>query len=692
MLGYDKERNTLYYPYATGKLVYPFRVHVEQGGAYYAACSGRYPMSLLAVRAYMNNVDNELSPEAKELYEKAENVQQDIADRVLTKCLEGEYRVPPYAHQEEAIETMLHYDRLAVVFEQGLGKTFISIMTLVALKRVGKPHKALVICPNIVFPGWLAEIAKYSDLKALPYKGNPEQRKNCREAIQASDDWDCVVTTFDMLSDKTTTNEFVYEEIWAKLGDRQTAYADRWLAAKYITDTDYAVLTKPKATKKWKSDCAKVLKKVPVHAMNLNTFLETSSENSNTEFFKNLGFDVLIVDEASKCLDPTTTRSQLVKTLALKAQRAYLLSGTLCVGRPIDLYMPMQILGDDIFNMNWASFKNMFCIFDARNKHIIRKYKNVDKLKLLASPHFIARTRDEAIDLPDRIITQRYYEPTFEMVELYNDVAQNDLVVVNKNIVNTKIAAVKISKCLQILSGFIYYDERYKLCNSCKLHKSCDNKDIIPGTQHCIHPDKDKDFERKVYSFRGNPKLQLLSEDLDECVTEKKIIIWGWYQEDLKAICGLLDKKKISYVRADEEDCATKFESSDDIRVFVGQTVQGIGITLNSATCMIYYSHGMALEPRLQSMDRNYRIGQTQKVIVKDYICSSSVEELVVRLLNYKKDVKAFMQDNVLCMECPNIYKCAKDNTQYGSIDCIYHDEVRKAEEKQTIKLPILGC
>lgn len=374
-----------------------------------------------------------------------------------------------------------------------------------------------------------------------------------------------------------------------------------------------------------------------------------------------------------------------VDALAKKADRVYLLSGTLCVGRPTDMFMPMNILGHDILGMDWAKFVKSFCRTARSNSHIITGYKNLPALKLRIDPHVLAKTRVECLDLPKRVFTRRYYELSKEMRRLYNQIAENDMVKVGENTIATPSPLIKIAKCLQVLNGFVYYNETGEICNDCHHLLDCVEKGIRQGGQGCKVPDAPK-AQRGTWRLKTNPKLELLLEDLRDSSLEKTII-WAWHQEDLLAIRELLTKEKIRFITADVENSAALFEADDGIRVFLGQTSQGIGITLNSATCTIYYSHGAALEPRLQSMDRNYRIGQTRPVVVKDYLSKGTVEESLVNLLEHKTDVKKFMQERVQCFTCDNFPNCQRENIPYLGADCVWYGERISAEQIRRLKL-----
>ena len=150
-----------------------------------------------------------------------------------------------------------------------------------------------------------------------------------------------------------------------------------------------------------------------------------------------------------------------------------------------------------------------------------------------------------------------------------------------------------------------------------------------------------------------------------------------------------MKQNKIGFVTAGDQNCDTRFNEDPNVRVFLGQTRQGIGITLNAATVTIYFSHGPDLEARLQSMDRNYRIGQKNSVIVHDYVCAGSVEETMLELLEHKENVKDFMQSDMDCLGCKNRLGC--NMIGHRTNDCPYASDILSAEAKKMLRIPLIG-
>lgn len=177
-LQYDAQKECLWFPLPCGKQA-PYPCEARRGiNGTIAVFPARYPMSLLGARVFKGIFPaGKATKSAIEIISGAKNIEAQIRSCAVVKGLEDRFRARPFAHQREAIEYMLHFDRLALLLEQGLGKTYISLMAIECLKRLGMPCKALVICPGIVFPGWIAETQKYTSLKILPYRGTPQERE-----------------------------------------------------------------------------------------------------------------------------------------------------------------------------------------------------------------------------------------------------------------------------------------------------------------------------------------------------------------------------------------------------------------------------------------------------------------------------------------------------------------------------------
>ena len=684
VLHYDPKQKLFWVPDAT--ISGSFRIRTNQGSA--SAFPDTYPRNYIALQHFKQAFPHgRATASAVERITDIKNIRSKLDLSETVSRYSRLFIRSPYEHQKTAMEYMIQYSRLMLLLEQGLGKTFISYMAIRIMKEMRIPHKAIIVCPRIVLQNWLLEVREHTDMCILPYYGSPEQRKEQREVIRTSE-WDIVVTTFDMLVNKSKEpTKQIFASVWSALSkERREQYAQKWLSEQHVSCDEYKELLKNSGTKAYLNNAAKVMKKLHRRVLPLRELHELEQEADSVKFFLSTGYSLLVVDEASRIIDRTSARSHAIELLASSAQRVYMLSGTICVGRPTDLFMPAKILDSSILGMNWTTFKKHFCVTNKYNDHIITGYKNLESLKLKIDPYILSMSRDECIELPERIFMQRYTGLSRASRNLYNQIVTLPKVVLKDDAeISTSITIQKINKLSQVLSGFLMAnDDRKALCGECEKLTACVNAGVEPGSQACICKDK-VDLKRVVIHL-DNPKLDLLEEDISENPNEK-IIIWAWYRYDIEAIKQLLDKKNIGYVTADIKKCDTIFNESPDIRVFVGQTKQGIGITLNAATTTIYYSHGPDLEARLQSMDRNYRIGQSKKVIVKDYVCSGTIEENMLVLLQHKKSVRNFMQEKVDCLYCANFQQCIRTGNLMMKAGCAHYTEKLAASQKISLRI-----
>jgi SNF2 family DNA or RNA helicase len=556
---------------------------------------------------------------------------------ILNSC-EFDFKVPPFRHQLQAIEHLLHYPAIALLLQQGLGKSYIALTYLaIKQKMLGKKFRALVLTPKIVIPTWYRETQLYTDLNPVLYRGTAKKRQALRTSLLPggeNQDWDVIVSSYGTILPRSQADIKDYK----------------------------------------------------------GRLKGTVAKDEEFNFFtKQLPYDVIILDEGHRVKGHGSDRSTAVYTLAQAVENRIILSGTISLGTPLDVYMPYTILNSRVFGTNFWKFRNKYCKFSAWNRHMITGFKNLEHLKTRIDPYTLAMTRDECISLPPRLEETKYYELTQEQQELYNLIATQDTVEVGGKSINTSLAIIKVNKLMQVLSGFLILplERTDAICNTCPRVVDCVRADLYPWSPECVHPNTCAKPRREYYDLKENPKLELLQGDIEEL--EEKVIIWVNYQRELAHVRGMLDEQKIPYVLAGQPGCDSEFNDSPEIKVFLGQISQGIGITLNSAAVTIYYNRSLKLEDYLQSMDRNYRIGQKSSVVVRNYICPGSIEESVVTLLNQKEDVKDFIQRRGDCSQCEKSVWCLERSIVPYSDKCMHGATRHKAEKKKKLSLKTIG-
>jgi SNF2 family DNA or RNA helicase len=220
-------------------------------------------------------------------------------------------------------------------------------------------------------------------------------------------------------------------------------------------------------------------------------------------------------------------------------------------------------------------------------------------------------TKEECLDLPDKVYTRRDVELTDEQRKAYDQMKFMALAQIDGELMSTNNALTQLMRLHQIVCGHGKFDDG-------------------------------QEFD--LPSNRITELMGCLSE------TNSKVIIWANYRKDIEKIKHAIQKEygmtSVATYFGDTEaeerqNIVTRFQDpDDDLRFFVGNPrTGGYGLTLTAATVVIYYSNSFDLEVRLQSEDRAHRIGQTSKVTYIDLITPDTVDEHIVKALRNKINI-----------------------------------------------------
>jgi len=231
--------------------------------------------------------------------------------------------------------------------------------------------------------------------------------------------------------------------------------------------------------------------------------------------------------------------------------------------------------------------------------------------------------KKECLDLPEKIYKTLIFNITKEQTAVYKK-AEEECRIVFQNEETPFNKLVSVTKLAQITSG--YY-----------IHPATDDPVRIEG---------------------DNPKLELLAERVGKIVESgEKVIVWARYRIEIEDIVKRLRAEGIESVeyhggvkKGERIDAIEDFERGG-VQVFVGnQQAGGTGITLVSASYVIYFSNDFSLRNRLQSEDRAHRIGQKKNVTYINIAAKGTIDEHVIRTLMSKQDVADTIIDRGLAL------------------------------------------
>jgi len=337
--------------------------------------------------------------------------------------------------------------------------------------------------------------------------------------------------------------------------------------------------------------------------------------------FFNGHYVLMCVDEATSIKNPKAIRTKNVIATGRRADYRRILTGTPVVQGPLDLFAMCEFLKHEALGFpTYTSFKCHYAIQQRINLGPNRPsfdkiigYRNLDDLTASLEPFSSRVTKDECLDLPDKIYQTYNVELTEQQKAAYNLLKQTAVLQLQQGLLTSASVLTTINKLQQIVCG----------------HVKLDN-----GTEVDIPSNRLDDLET-ILATIGD---------------EHKVIIWCAFQRDVELVVARIREwKKAKHVVVDYYGKTPEsvrlsnleaFKQEPCCQYFVGTAATGgKGITLTCASYVIYYSNSYSLEDRLQSEDRAHRIGQTKNVTYIDLVTVGTTDEKVLDALKRKEDL-----------------------------------------------------
>lgn len=380
----------------------------------------------------------------------------------------------------------------------------------------------------------------------------------------------------------------------------------------------------------------------------------------------------IVLDESHRVKSVVSQRTSAAVMLADRARRRILLSGTPTLGTPFSLYPQLRLLAPFLCPENWTDFRKRFGIYEnaavqVGALHQVKGYRHVDTLRERVLSVCSRRFLEDCIDLPLRHVVDVPFELHDTTRKVYNElvvgsVDRDGIIVREKAMVgalsihdgpalpSTYVYApevvARMTKLSQIVSGFVSRtNANTGLCNGCDELKDCIASKIRPFTRGCKVAQK---VPLKEIRPLPDSRMTAFEDLLDTLLLDpsNKVLVWTGFIEELERVTSTLTKRKIGHVRVeggmsrvDFEGAMRRFETDPDCRVYAGQVASGIGVTLNAANYVVYYSIPWSLEHYDQSLARNYRIGQTRRVLVYRLSAIGSLDEAKAKAIDQKVDI-----------------------------------------------------
>jgi len=570
-----------------------------------------------------SHIKLEFSDTASEYIREVERT--DVRYAALELPAGFEFVTKPFAHQILGLCHVFYMMRAALFYAPGLGKSKIAVDWMRLLRFLGDKGLTIVMGPVVTVRNWGKEIDRHSggQLKWGAVLGTKTQKTKVIERAAAGE-FDALLVTYD------TAKNFI--EL--------------------------------------------LIREVP--------------------------YTRIVADESHGIKSFDAARTKAAHELGQKAVRKIIMTGTPTLGSPLDLYGQYKFLGDYFMPEGYFHFKQKYLVHSPYNKHVITGYKNLDILNKRTQFLSLRKTKEECLDLPPQTFVDVDYDLSRHQSVIYNQLIEQMGLDVGLLIAqlggaasdvmpsDTKLphAAALLNKLMQVASGFLIKNNQdTKLCDNtepggCRYVMNCVSSKIEPYTKGCLVASAP--LPNTITVFDDNPKLDALEGIFDSVLEDEnnKVIVWCYYKAELDLISKLLEKLKLPYVKVDGstgdrvQALADKFNDDPKVRVYLAQVSTGVGITLNAAAYMVYYSLPFALGSYLQSLDRNYRIGQSKNVTVYRLLGRGTIEPAIVKLLDNKVDVDTVLTQKLSCIVCEQSMKCFAEGIGLFDAGCVYQRNV----------------
>jgi SNF2 family DNA or RNA helicase len=362
-------------------------------------------------------------------------------------------------------------------------------------------------------------------------------------------------------------------------------------------------------------------------AMNIEA-VRTQRGFDHARKFLEAGPCMMVIDESTIIKNPQALQTKQVLKLAPLARYRRVLTGTPITQGPLDLYSQIQFLDPGIWpHGSWTAFKHDFAIevlqtMGTRKFTKIVGYRNIDKMTRILKDHVIQLKKVDCLDLPDKIYMERPVQLTEDQRKHYDEVKGMAMTMIEEGMVTATNALTLLLRLQQIVCGHV------------------------------------KDDDGNIHELTTNRIGAML--DIIEEVPGHKVIIWAHFKADIRRIVRTLCDNYgtgagVAYFgETDQMERSTairRFQEDPECRFFVGNEAASRGITLTASDTVIYYSNNTKLEYRLQSEDRNHRIGQKNNVVYHDLVAYGTVDEKIFASIKAKENLANLVMSGVVSLK-----------------------------------------
>ena len=315
---------------------------------------------------------------------------------------------------------------------------------------------------------------------------------------------------------------------------------------------------------------------------------------------------VLVLDESHYVKSRYSLTSISARHFAPLAEFRWLLTGTPVTNSPGDIHSQINLVTDedilgpyDVFMLDYG---------DASDNPILQ-----EKLASRISAFLLRRTKEECLDLPEKIFVDVYVPLPSWQRELYCDVRDG------------------IVRDVRSMDG-----ETFRSFASTAFTRLLRLSQVASNPSLFIPEEK-----REPAKFEELDRILL--ELIGSC--GRKVILWSYYVGTIKDLVERYQHYGVVSLYGgtptdERQNIVQSFQSDQKVNLLIANpAAAGTGFTMTAATYAIYETLNWRYDLYAQSQDRNHRIGQEMGVTYLRLIAEDTLDEVVVQALERKAEM-----------------------------------------------------
>ena len=490
-------------------------------------------------------------------------------------------------HQKIGIKFMLSSKKCINADSMGAGKTIQAIISAIE----GGSKKILIICPASLKTNWKREIENYQSETEIEIVNG----KKWEESTFTIMNYDILDNFYEI------PQEIAYETV--KDVDENNNIIEK---------------VQQKWQKKPKFDKDGNIIEDGIPKMKISRNKQKIQEAMNNSQLFQSKFDCVIIDEAHKLCNSTSTRYKVIKDFLKRSNPKYIfmITGTPISNRPMNFYNLLKLIDHPVtkdyqyyikrycnaeliylkgekwkwtsvflkqHNKKWKEltesdfkFLDMFLIKNAKHIWKTNGSSNLDELHERTKNVYIRRLTSDFGDMVTKKTIEKYYDFNFMQQTAYNEI----------------------------------WEEYKKSQDYIKQEEIEKYKQIIEGT-----------ILRQFIAREMIQNTIDLSDEYLENDESQKIVIMCTFDEEIEKFKNYYKEKCVTYNGKmsikQKDEAQYKFKTDPNVRLFIGNIIaSGVGLNLEVANILIFNSFSFVSGENFQASDRVYRLTQQKDCTV----------------------------------------------------------------------------